>query len=51
MLHFDPMLRHGVLKIAVGNRMPNIEKYPVQDDIFRIVAAFKVNHHVLILTS
>ena len=51
MLHFDPTLRHGLLKITVGNRIPNIEKYPVQDDIFRIVAAFKVNHHVLILTS
>ena len=51
MLHFDPTLRHGLLKITVGNRTPNIEKYPVQDDIFRTLAAFKVNHHVLILTS
>ena len=51
MLHFDPTLRHGLLKITVGNRIPNTEKHPVQDDIFRIVAAFKVNHHVLILTS
>ena len=50
MVDSDTSFRRDLHQIAIGNRISDIEKHRVQDDIFRMVAAFEVNRHVLILT-
>jgi len=50
MVNFDTPFRHDLLQIAIGNRISDIEKHRVQDDAFRILAAFEGNPHVPILT-
>lgn len=50
MVDFNPALPHDLLQITVGNRIPDIEKHRVQDDVFRIVATLEVNRHSLIPT-
>ena len=46
MVNFDTSFRHDLLQIAIGNRISNIEKHRVQDDIFRILAAFSIAAYV-----
>ena len=50
MVDFDPAFHHDLLQITVKNGISNLEKHRVQDDISGVVAAFEINHHVLILT-
>ncbi len=50
MVNFDTSFRHDLLQIAIGNRISDLEKHRVQDDIFRILVAFEVNRHVPKLT-
>ena len=50
MVNFDPTFRHNLLQITIRNGISYIEKHSVQDHGSGIVAAFKINRHVLILT-
>jgi|TARA_R110002073_G_scaffold53384_3_gene137916 hypothetical protein len=50
MVNFDTSFGHNLFKIAIGNRISDIAKHRVQNDAFRILAAFEGNPHVPILT-
>jgi len=47
MIHGDSTLRQNLFQVAVGNTIPDIEENRVQDNVFRIVGAFKADLHRL----
>lgn len=44
MINDDTALGHDFLKVAVGNRVSDVEEYGEQDDVTRIVRTFKADH-------